>query len=108
MGIGEKIKFFRKQAKLTQEGLAVKSNLSRSYIADLERNRYNPSVETLRTLAEALNISTNDLMTEEQETDNDPDIRTLNRAARDMSPEQRKKAIKILEATFEDLFDNED
>lgn len=37
----------------------------------------------------------------------DPDIRTLNRAAKDMTPEQRKKAIKILEATFDDLFDED-
>lgn len=45
----------------------------------------------------------------EEEVNEDPDIRTLNRVAKDMTPEQRKKAIKILEATFEDLFDvNED
>lgn len=45
---------------------------------------------------------------DEIEVEVDPDIRTLNRAAKDMSPEQRKKAIRILEATFEDLFDDED
>lgn len=37
----------------------------------------------------------------------DPDIRTLNRAAKDMTPEQRKRAIKILEATFDDLFEED-
>lgn len=107
MSIGEKIKFYQKQAKLTQKGLAALSSLSRSYIADLERNRYNHSVDTLRTLADALNISTSDLMTVEQEVNSDPNIKILNRVIKEMSPEQRKKAIKILEATFGDLFDSE-
>ncbi|WP_170875161.1 helix-turn-helix domain-containing protein [Virgibacillus pantothenticus] len=96
MNIGEKIKFFRKQAKLTQKGLAVKSNLSRSYIADLERNRYNPSVETLQVIAYALNITTNDLLKENKTIDNDAQV--LYRAITKMSPVQRKKAIKILKA----------
>lgn len=96
MNIGEKIKFFRKQASLTQEGLATKSNLSRSYIADLERNRYSPSVETLQVIACALNITTIDLLRENKKIDTDTQL--LYRAITKMSPEQRKKAIKILKA----------
>lgn len=56
MGIGSKIKENRKRKGLTQVELAEKANLSRSYVADIERDRYNPSVDTLQTIASALGI----------------------------------------------------
>ncbi|WP_048341098.1 helix-turn-helix domain-containing protein [Clostridium novyi] len=61
MNIGEKIKIYRKSNKLTQKDLAKKANISRSYLADIENNRYNASVETLKAIAIALNISFNEL-----------------------------------------------
>ncbi len=42
------------------------------------------------------------------ENNSDPDIRTLQRAANKMTPEERKRAIIILENAFDDLFDDED
>lgn len=111
MSVGERIKYYRNQEKLTQEALAKKSKMSRSYIADVERDRYNPSLDTLKRIARALGISVIQLM--ENENDNivygeESDYKTLNRAMKNMTPEQRKKAIKILGATFEELFDDED
>lgn len=64
MTIGENIKIFRKRKHLTQSELADKANISRSYLADLERNRYNPSVETLKSIARALKVSESDLLNE--------------------------------------------
>lgn len=49
--IGENIKLARKKAGLTQTELAKLTNLSRSYIGDIEQNRYNPSVATLKAIA---------------------------------------------------------
>lgn len=57
MSIGKRIKEARKKAKLTQQELAQKTNLSRSYIGDIEIDRYNPSVQTLQSIAEATGIS---------------------------------------------------
>ncbi|WP_211746396.1 helix-turn-helix transcriptional regulator [Paenibacillus sp. Marseille-Q4541] len=62
MSIGANIKEWRKIRGLTQLQLAEKTNLSRSYVADLERNRYNPSVETLEAFAKVLNIKISDLI----------------------------------------------
>ncbi|MGE1061232.1 helix-turn-helix transcriptional regulator [Megasphaera paucivorans] len=53
--IGENIKEARKKAGLTQVELAKLTNLSRSYIGDIEKNRYNPSVSTLKAIANATN-----------------------------------------------------
>lgn len=57
MSIGDRIKKFRKENKLTQIELAKSANISRSYLADIENNRYNASVDVLKAIATALDIS---------------------------------------------------
>jgi len=91
MSIGESIKKHRKLAGLTQLQLAEKASMSRSYVADIERNRYNPSVDTLRTIATALNIDPAQLL-----SDNDPPYYELN--ARD-----ERDIAKDLERIMSDL-----
>ena len=56
MSIGENIKAVRKEKGLTQIQLAKKANISRSYLGDIEGDRYNPSVETLRAIGTALGV----------------------------------------------------
>ena len=56
MSIGKNIKQYRKDKKLTQLELAKKSNISRSYLGDIENDRYNPSIETLNSIAKSLGI----------------------------------------------------
>ena len=56
MTVGQRIKAIRKERKLTQVQLADKANLSRSYLADIERDRYNPSLSTLESVAGALGV----------------------------------------------------
>jgi SOS-response transcriptional repressor LexA len=57
MQIGQRIKKIRKGLGFTQLELALKANISRSYLADVENNRYNPSINTLEKIADALNVS---------------------------------------------------
>lgn len=54
MNIGEKIKFLRQAAKLTQEELADRCELSKGFISQLERNITSPSISTLVDLLESL------------------------------------------------------
>jgi len=56
MDIGTNIKEIRKSKKMTQAELAARAEISRSYLADVETGRYNPSLETLSKLAQALCI----------------------------------------------------
>lgn len=60
--IGERIKEARKTAGLTQVELAKKTELSRSYIGDIEKDRYNPSVSTLQLIAKATNTPLEELL----------------------------------------------
>ena len=60
--IGEKIRNARKDAGMTQTELAKKTSLSRSYIGDIEKDRYNPSVATLQAIAKATGVPVESLL----------------------------------------------
>ncbi len=55
--IGKKVKFFRSNTGLTQKELAEKSGLSTSLVSKIERERVQPSLQTLVKLSEALGVS---------------------------------------------------
>lgn len=75
MSIGKNVKQYRKQRGLTQSELAIKANLSRSYLADVEADRYNPSVDTLKGIADALQVGLHVLLGEEvQQEQASPDV----------------------------------
>lgn len=52
----QNLKYYRKQAGLTQEKLAEKIEMSTAYIGDMEARERFPSAETIDKIAEALNI----------------------------------------------------
>ena len=64
MNIGKKIRVWRDERGLTQNELATRANISRSYLAGVETGKYNPSIDTLNNIAAALNVSTSFLMEE--------------------------------------------
>jgi transcriptional regulator with XRE-family HTH domain len=73
VSIGKRIKNLRKLNKLTQVELAKKANISRSYLADIENDRYNASVDTLKAIANNLNVNLSDIL-EESNNLSEPDL----------------------------------
>lgn len=61
MNIGDNIKKYRKQNKITQTELANKLNKSLRTIQKYENNDITPSISILNDIASALNITINDL-----------------------------------------------
>ncbi|KZE38294.1 Cro/Cl family transcriptional regulator [Bhargavaea cecembensis] len=57
MQIGKKIKQLRLKKGLTQEELGERTDLSKGYISQLERDHTSPSIETLFSLLEVLGSS---------------------------------------------------
>ena len=53
----EKIKVIRIKNGVSQMELSLRSNLSQSFIANLEKRKKQPSVFTLIRIAEALNVN---------------------------------------------------
>lgn len=55
--IGQRIKELRKELELSQESLAYKAEVDRTYVTDVENGRRNVSVEILERLIKALDVS---------------------------------------------------
>ena len=55
--VGQRIKVLRKDIGLSQEALALKAEVDRTYVTDVENGRRNVSVEILERLIKALNVS---------------------------------------------------
>lgn len=72
--LGTNIKEARKKAGLTQMELAKLTNLSRSYIGDIEKDRYNPSLTTLKAIANALNQPLDTILTDNGINNNEPTL----------------------------------
>lgn len=111
MSIGLNIKKWRKVRGLTQVQLAENTNLSRSYVADIERDRYNPSVETLEAISKALNVKISELVDannpdphEESELADIPIEKlnqyTLSYKGHTLSKEEADDVIELLEAAL--------
>jgi transcriptional regulator with XRE-family HTH domain len=56
MNSGKKLKELRKSKGLTLKELSNHTNLSISFISDIEHNRSNPSISTLKIICKALEI----------------------------------------------------
>lgn len=62
--LAKKVRLRRYELGLTQEQLAERANFHVNYIGGIERGERNPSVESIVTLAKALEISSRELMPE--------------------------------------------
>lgn len=58
------LKKHRTKADLSQEKLAFKCNLDRTYVGMLERGERQPTISTLFIIAENLNITASDFIVE--------------------------------------------
>lgn len=65
--IGERIKQYRILKGLTQEELADRTELSKGFISQVERELTSPSIATLMDILQALGITVNEFFNEEQE-----------------------------------------
>lgn len=64
---GQNLKFYRRQARLTQSDLASLAGADRTTIAHLEADRYEPSLRLAVALAKALNQTLNDLVQDDDD-----------------------------------------
>ena len=64
--IGKRIRELRKEINLSQEALAYKAEVDRTYVTDVENGRRNVSLEILERLIRALEISFTDFFTSKE------------------------------------------
>lgn len=58
----EKVRVFREQLGISQEKLAAKANIHRTYIGAVERAEKVPSLITIVKIAKALNVNISELL----------------------------------------------
>lgn len=60
--LGQQIRELRKAQGLSQEALATKCGLDRTYIGGIERGERNVAIRNLAVIAESLNVSLSELL----------------------------------------------
>lgn len=104
--IGDRIRFFRQNKKLTLKELSLKAGLSISFLSDIENGRRLPSLENLSKIAEALDVSLSDLVEKDskisEEINEDAEIRAIARAFKELSPKNRKLLLELVESMAEE------
>ena len=55
--VGNRIRELRKNLELSQEALALKAEVDRTYVTDVENGRRNVSLQILERLIKALDVS---------------------------------------------------
>lgn len=114
--LGTRLKKLRQQRGLSLRELAKLAHMSHSFIADIEAGRSTPSLDTLQALAKALNIPVSILIGEGKNQSHDdtrtleefPEIaRVLRRAGKKLTPADRRRIARIIQAAIEDTEDEE-
>lgn len=85
--ISENIKYLRKQAGYTQEQFANVVGIKRSVVGAYEEARAEPRLQTLMSIAEVLNVTSDDLITVDLTKE---------------SPAPRKDKVRVLSITVDD------
>ncbi len=63
--VGERIQYYRKNLGYSVKDLAQRANITSSMLSQIERGMANPSINTLRTIATALNVAVFQLFLED-------------------------------------------
>lgn len=98
---GSALRACRHRRRLTQEQLAERSGLSYKFIGEVERGVGNPTLETIASLAQALDVGMADLLA-------DPSLNPAAGVSYRFSPRQIqavREAAASLDALVEDLGD---
>lgn len=60
--LGENLKKIRTNKNITQTELAEKLGVDKSFVSNLENGKNNPTLSTIASLAQALGVTTNELL----------------------------------------------
>lgn len=88
MNLSEKIKIVRKARGYSQEELGDKVGVSRQTVSDWEKGKFEPTLESIRCLAQVLEVSFNVLLDEDIDLN---DKRQFNIALKNLSEETKEK-----------------
>lgn len=100
MGLGQKIRDFRKERGITLSNLAEQLEISPSYLSAVERGVRKPSIPMLKRISEALNVSVTYLLSESDDEATAEKLRFI-RESRGLSIEDLAEISEIPVASLE-------
>ena len=105
--LGTVISNRRKELNLSQRELAKAVKISNSTVSRIENDdNITPDNATLKAIAELLKLDYNYLLALNKQIDNEPEIRIIQRAAKQMDSEQKEEMVALLKSHFEKAFSN--
>lgn len=103
--LGSFISHRRQKLEISQRELAKKVRVSNSTISRIENDdNITPDNDTLRRIAEVLRCDYNYLLALNKQIDDQPEIRMIQRAAKNMTPERLQDMMTILRTSFREEF----
>jgi predicted phage transcriptional regulator len=100
MNIGENIKTIRTSKGLTQRDLATKLNITQQSIAQYENGKRIPKLSTVRKIANALNVSLNEIITDNW------NAFTTNEISKDFAQPSHKDITNAIKSAFKQVEKN--
>lgn len=104
----EKLKKLRGTRNLTQEEFAKEINVTKGAVAMWETGKRTPDLAMIKNIAAYFNVSVDELVGNSVDRgvldDTDENLVILNRKAKKLSPEKRKRLLDMVELMFEEDF----
>ncbi|MBQ8789836.1 MAG: helix-turn-helix transcriptional regulator [Ruminiclostridium sp.] len=101
--IGDKIREARRAAGLTQWQLANRIFVSESYIALIESNKRNPSINVLTKIAEELGLTTDHIVLDTSSRSDESFTVEWQNLIHGRKPEEIRSALKMVESYLQCL-----
>lgn len=67
--VGKRLKYLRELQNLSQEEVAMKANITRAYLGQIERGEKNPTVTMVSKICNALEITLEDFFSKDTDLD---------------------------------------
>lgn len=93
--VGRRVRYFRRKRGITQEQLAFEVNTSAAYLSNIERAVKKPSLQKLLQIADALDISIEDLISSTEDSQYKPPD-TFEKLVHMCSESDRKRLVNNL------------
>lgn len=98
VAIGNRIRQYRLAKNLSQETLSERANVTPAHFSHIERGNTKPSLPTLIRIANALNVSIDDLLCDNVEKSRHVRIRDVDRLLEDCTQQEIRALTEILTA----------
>jgi len=94
--IGQRIRQYRQAKRLSQEMLSEKADVTPAHFSHIERGHTKPSLPTLIRIANALDITIDDLLCDNVEKSRHVRVKDVDRLLEDCTPQEMKALTEIL------------